>query len=76
MSQDLLSYWKPETADANLERGGLLNHAASDQFHRVHVGDTVWVVTVRTGDLRLLGRIKVGEVVDDAHTQLRLRSSA
>ena len=66
MTQDLLSYWKPETADANLEQGGLLNHAASNQYHRVHARDTVWIVTVRAGELRLLGRIHVGQVTDGA----------
>lgn len=66
MTQDLLSYWKPETADVNLELSGLLNHAASNQFHRVQIGDLVWIVTVRGGDLRLLGRIVVGEITHGA----------
>lgn len=64
MARDLLAYWKPDTADQNVEIGGLLNHAASNQFRHVESGDTVWLVTVRTGQLYLLGRIKVGQVTD------------
>jgi hypothetical protein len=64
MTQHLLSYWKPETADVNLQGGYSLNHSASNQYWRVHVGDTVWIVTVRDGDLYLLGRILVAEVTD------------
>jgi hypothetical protein len=64
--QSLLAYWKPETADDELERGSLLDHAASEQFRRVDVGDHVWIVTVRSGELFLVGRIIVGHVTDQA----------
>ncbi len=62
--QSLLAYWKPETADYELDRGSLLDHAASEQFQRVDVGDHVWIVTVRAGELFLIGRIIVGHVTD------------
>jgi len=64
MARDFLAYWKPDTADHNVTIGGPLNHAASNQFSRVEPGDTVWLVTVRSGRLYLLGRIIVGQVTD------------
>lgn len=66
MAQDFLSYWRPDTLDAVIESGGPLNHAASNQYGRVNNGDTVWLVTVRSGRLRLAGRIIVSQVTDQA----------
>lgn len=64
MPNDLLSYWKPATASNNIGRGnGLLEHSASNQYGRLSVGDTVWIVTVRNGNLYLLGRILVFQVM-------------
>ena len=62
-----LHYWKPSTADRNLELGKPFDHDASDQLtkSRIHPGDIVWVATVRQGSLRLLGRIVVDVVIDD-----------
>ncbi|CEF49224.1 unnamed protein product [uncultured bacterium] len=58
-----LAYWKPKTVDRQLqlERGirSNQNHAASNQFGRVAKGDTVWIVTVRSGKLHFVTRIKV-----------------
>lgn len=64
--RSLLAYWRPETADHELGRGSMLDHAASEQFQRVEVGDHVWLVTVRRNELFLLGRIIVGHVTDQA----------
>ena len=64
MARDFLAYWKPSTLEAELRIGGLLNHAASNQYRRVDAGDTVWLVSVLDGRLRLIGRIIVGQVVD------------
>lgn len=75
MSRQLLSYWKPDTADANLQRGGPLDHAASNQYGSVGIGDTVWIVTVRGGELYLLGRILVGQVTDTAGAARVLQTS-
>ncbi len=72
MPRDRLAYWKPKTAAHNLEVGGALNHAASNQFHRVEEGDTVWLVFVRSGELLLLGGIKVGQVTDSEGAALAL----
>jgi hypothetical protein len=62
MSRDFLAFWRLETLDAALQTGSPLNYAASNQYGRVKVGDTVWLVSVRTGRLRLIGRIVVGQV--------------
>jgi hypothetical protein len=59
-----LSYWRPDTLDSEIEAGGPLNHAASNQYGRVKAGDTVRLVSIRTGRLRLIGRIVVAKVAD------------
>lgn len=56
-----LQYWKPDQIP--LMVGKPLDHAGSAQFKRVSPGDVVWVVTVHNGQLKLLGRIRVAEVV-------------
>jgi hypothetical protein len=58
MTRDYLSYWRSDTID-QLPKPFLLNHGASNQYDRVSTGDTVWIVTVRNGDLRLVGNILV-----------------
>jgi hypothetical protein len=64
MSRDFLAFWRLETLDAALQAHGLINYAASNQYSRVKVGDTVWLVSVRSGRLRLIGRVVVGQVTD------------
>ncbi|HMP61046.1 MAG TPA: hypothetical protein PKD86_17010 [Gemmatales bacterium] len=66
MATDFLAYWKPSTVDAQAAAGGPQNHAASGQFGRVQPGDTVWLVTVRGGRLRLVTSITVGHVTGQA----------
>jgi hypothetical protein len=73
MARDFLAYWKPSTVDLQLEAGGPQDHAASNQFDRVEKGDTVWLVTVRHGRLRLVTRIVVGHVTDQAGAARLLR---
>jgi hypothetical protein len=75
MTRDFLAYWKPETASNNISCGdGLLAHSASNQYGRLVVGDTVWIVTVRDGDLYLLGRILVAQLMDREEAARVLRS--
>ena len=64
MPRDFLLYWTPATVDAELQRGHPLNHTGSEQLDRVAVGDTLWIVTVRSGSLVLVGRITVAKVTD------------
>jgi hypothetical protein len=67
MIRDFLAYWKPSTVDTQVEKGGgPLEHAASNQFGRVSKCDTVWLVTVRDGRLRLVTRIVVAHVTGQA----------
>jgi hypothetical protein len=50
-----------------VQRGGVWsneNHSASNQFGRVAKGDTVWIVTIRSGRLHLVTRIKVEHVTN------------
>lgn len=62
-----LSYWKSGTAKNELAAGGEVWRSASDQYGKITVGDTVYIVTVwPTGDLILLGRVFVSEVLDRA----------
>ena len=63
-SKDLLLYWSPETADDVLSRKRPFDHAASDQLWRTSPGDTIWAVTVRNGDLFLLGKLYIDEVTN------------
>jgi hypothetical protein len=66
MATDFLAYWKPSTVDAEVNAGGPLDHAASAQFARVRPGDSVWLVTIRSGRLLLVTSIAVGQVTSRA----------
>jgi hypothetical protein len=74
-SQNFLSYWNPQTALSNLEEGGLLEHSASEQYQRIRPGDTVWIVTVYSGSLHLVGRIIVGYVENQSNAAEMLGTS-
>jgi hypothetical protein len=67
---DFLMYWRPETAETEL--GAVLDHAGSQQFKRVQAGDTDWVVTSTEGQLQLLGRIEVEDIVDQQTAERRV----
>lgn len=66
MATDFLAYWKPSTVDRELKAGGPQKHAASAQYGRVQPGDTVWLVSIRGGSLRLVTSIAVGHVTGQA----------
>lgn len=60
-------YWQLNQVESDMASGGNLRHAGSNQFKRrnIKVGDTVWVVTVKTdGQLYLVGRMVVDQFVD------------
>lgn len=63
-SQDLLLYWSPETAAEVLRRERILDHVASNQLWRASSGDTIWVVTVRDGELLLISKLLVDVVTN------------
>ncbi len=64
MSRHFLAYWQPKEHDKALRRGRPLTYAASNQYSRVEPGDTVWIVSIRDGSLRLIGRMLVDQVCD------------
>jgi hypothetical protein len=57
---DYLQYWK---YPYNVGDNDQLNHTAGDQLGRLSPGDVVWVVTIKTSHLYLLGRLAVGKLV-------------
>ena len=60
---DFLLYWLSDQI-TNLVSDGLLEHAASDQFGRIAVGDTVWIVGPSgRGVLVLASKIDVGTII-------------
>jgi hypothetical protein len=59
-----LMYWRPDT-----ERDGLLDHAASDQLHKVEPDDEVWFVTIEDGELILFGHMLVGELMSQSRAE-------
>ena len=62
--QDLMLYWKPDTAENILRGGGFLSSATSDQLYRASPGDTIWIVTVDDGELFLLNKLYVDETTN------------
>ena len=63
-TQDLLLYWSPETGDDVLKREDILDYVASNQLKRASTGDVIWVVTVYSGELVLLGKLIVDIITD------------
>lgn len=67
MAKHLLHYWLPATAAHNLEQHGDLTSIGSAQLspRKIQPDDTIWIVTVEDGILLLLGRVIVGEVIEE-----------
>lgn len=63
-TQNLLLYWSPETADDVLKREDILDYVASNQLKRASNGDVIWVVTVYSGEIVLVGRLIVDIITD------------
>lgn len=62
-------YWKRRTAEA--PRSGPLDHTASNRFRSrgVKKGDTIYVISFWDGTLRILGRLDVDLIVDQAQAE-------
>lgn len=71
MHKDYLSYWTPKTVEQE-PKPIVLNHAASDQYYRLERGDTVWIVTMKDKQLRLLGKIRVDAITNQKEAERRL----
>lgn len=72
VARDFMLYWRPETVDDNIAHRPMLTHAASNQLQRANPGDTLWIVTVRDGELFMVGRLKVAELTDSEGAKRRL----
>jgi 5-methylcytosine-specific restriction enzyme A len=70
------TYWKDDQVTAKL--GGPISYAASEQFSRVQVGDVVWIVNIQTGTgaFRLIGKVAVAAVLDEAGMKRRYPSDS
>lgn len=64
-------YWTKKTAQTELQQPGPLDHTASNLFRRrgVDRGDRVYVISFWDGTLKVLGRLDVGRVVDQAQAE-------
>jgi 5-methylcytosine-specific restriction endonuclease McrA len=63
-----LQYWKYRP---DCERF-MLDHTPSDQLGKVHPGDIIWVITIKTRRLYLLGPIVTLQVVSQREAERRL----
>lgn len=63
MVRHFLLYWKFNKVAYHFY-GTPLNHLAHDALKKVQAGDVLWIVTSRSGDLLLAGRLAVGQVLD------------
>jgi predicted HNH restriction endonuclease len=65
------TYWKDDQVTAAL--GERIAYAASEQFSTVQKGDVVWIVNIQTGTgvFRLIGKIVVDAVLDEAGMRRR-----
>jgi len=59
---DYIMYWRRDTA-ATFKPGENVDHAASQQFSRLHPNDVVWIITTGEHGLRLFARIVVRELL-------------
>jgi hypothetical protein len=66
-----LQYWKPKQVEWDLQSEGTFEHSAGAQLGKVRVGDIVWVVTVFDGELYIVGRMDVGECVNQKAAEKR-----
>jgi hypothetical protein len=67
-----LSYWNPARVEWANPGAKVLNHAASQQYHKLKSGDRVYVLTARSDEMYLLGAITVDAIVNQAEATARL----
>jgi len=58
-----LQYWKPKQVDREIAMGHALDHSGSEQLNKISPGNIIWIVTVREGQLNLVGRLVVDEAI-------------
>ncbi len=62
MCKHFLLYWKPKTVDYHL--GKILYYTTSQQLRRCNIGDTLWIVSVRKGNLFLVSKLLINKITD------------
>jgi hypothetical protein len=75
---DYLKYWKEESVEEQRLHEDVLSHSGSGHYGRLHVGDTVWIVTLRNNgtEMGLIGRIVIGEVLNHEQALERFHADA
>lgn len=64
-NKHFLLYWQEKSVAAHRESGYPLDVVSSRQLKRAKAGDCLWIVTINSaGELILVGRLKIGEIVD------------
>jgi ADP-ribosylglycohydrolase len=66
-----LLFWRETSVTAAERLGRALDVISSNQLEGLRRGDTVWVATVEKGDLVVVGRMRVGEVIGREEAERR-----
>jgi hypothetical protein len=72
--RQFLQYWKPKQVDREIVIGHTLDHSGSEQLNKAAPGNIIWIVTVRQGQITLVGRLVVGEIIDYREAKNRFGS--
>lgn len=66
MPTHFFSYWKLPQVVRHLDDEGNhpVRHTGSEQLDKVAVGDVIWIITVKDGDLLSVGRLPVEYLVN------------
>lgn len=75
MPKHVLKYWLYSAVERHMKTSqGVINYSASDQYHRLDVGDHLWAVTMppKTQILLLFGGMTIGWMGDRVEAAQRL----
>lgn len=67
--KNYLSYWTPENAHGDFDRGLLFDSAWNSRYNKVKPGDTLWMVTSEDKSLILLGKGDVQESIPQSEAK-------
>jgi len=73
MPQDVMVYWKLPEVRLFVENEYDLEGAIGKQLQRLSPGDTIWIVTIDSGELILCGPMLLGRVDPESHGQWRAK---
>jgi hypothetical protein len=74
MRRHFTSYWRWDTVQQNWDDRWDGGHIAGQQLGKLESGDVVWIVSVVQGRLYLVGRVEVGQVVNQSEAERILRN--